>query len=209
MNQHYIKKICYLLYCYLEGLYPEIELEFFKLCKIIKRCQKCELSKTRKNIVIGEGPVPSKVMIIGEAPGYYEDIEGKPFVGNAGQLLTKMLKAINIKRDTVYITNIIKCHPPQNRNPLPSEIENCFPFLEQQIELIKPQAILTLGNFAIQTILNTQEGITRLRGKIYYYRHIPVIPTYHPAALLRNESLKRPAWEDLKLFRKTLQEINK
>ncbi len=209
MSQHYIKKIGYLLYCYLEGLCPELELKFFKLYKSIKNCQKCELSKTRKNIVIGEGPVPSKIMIIGEAPGYYEDIEGKPFVGNAGQLLTKMLKAINIQRDTVYITNIIKCHPPQNRNPLPSEIENCFPFLEQQMEIINPQIILTLGNFAIQALLNTPDGITRLRGKIYYFKNIPVIPTYHPAALLRNENLKKPAWEDLKLFRKTLQEIEK
>ena len=118
-----------------------------------------------------------------------------------------MLKAIDIERDKVYITNVIKCHPPQNRNPLPQEIKKCLPFLEEQIEIINPKIILTLGNFAIQTLLNIEEGITRLRGKIYNYNNIPVIPTYHPAALLRNETLKRPAWEDLKLFRKTLDEI--
>ena len=137
-------------------------------------------------------------MIIGEGPGYEEDVQGRPFVGRAGQLLTKILQSIHLPREEVYITNIIKCRPPQNRNPEPDEIKSCYPFLHHQIRVIRPQIICALGTFAAQTLLKTGAKITTLRGRFYEFSGIKVIPTYHPAYLLRNPERKREVWEDMK-----------
>ncbi len=190
-----------LFFAFMENLPAEKYKDYIQLVKEISNCKKCRLCNYRKNPVPGEGPIYTRIMIIGEAPGYYEDIQAKPFVGRAGHLLTKMLNAININRDTVYITNIIKCRPPENRDPMDDEISACMPYLERQIELIKPEFILTLGRWAIKALVNTQEGIKKIHGKIFTYKNIKVVPTFHPAALLRNQDLKKYAWEDLKIFR--------
>lgn len=161
-------------------------------------CKRCKLHRTRRTIVFGEGNEKASLMLIGEAPGYDEDIQGKPFVGKAGQLLTKILQSINLPREEVYITNIIKCRPPQNRNPEPEEIQTCNPFLVKQIRIVQPKIICALGSFSAQTLLNTDTKITALRGKLYDLGGIKVIPTYHPAFLLRNPERKREVWEDMK-----------
>jgi DNA polymerase len=161
-------------------------------------CKRCKLHRTRRTIVFGEGNPKATLMIIGEGPGYDEDVQGRPFVGKAGQLLTKIIQSIHLQREDVYITNIVKCRPPQNRNPEPEEIGSCNPFLLQQINSIQPKIICTLGTFATQTLLNTNVKITELRGKSYDLRGIKVFPTYHPAYLLRNPDRKREVWEDMK-----------
>jgi DNA polymerase len=161
-------------------------------------CKRCKLHRTRKTIVFGEGNEKAKLMFIGEGPGYDEDVQGRPFVGRAGQLLTKILQSIKLKREEVYITNIIKCRPPQNRNPEPDEIQSCHPFLMKQISVIQPKIICALGTFSAHTLLNTETKITSLRGKFYNLEGIKVIPTYHPAFLLRNPEKKREVWEDMK-----------
>jgi len=161
-------------------------------------CKRCKLHRTRKTIVFGEGNEKATLMFIGEGPGYDEDVQGRPFVGKAGQLLTKIIQSINIQREEVYIANIIKCRPPQNRNPEPDEIESCNPFLMKQINAIQPKVICALGTFSAQTLLKTDAKITAIRGKIYDLEGIKVIPTYHPAFLLRNPDKKREVWEDMK-----------
>ena len=165
-------------------------------------CQKCGLAQTRTSVVFGSGKTNADLLFVGEAPGAEEDRQGLPFVGAAGQLLTRMIEAMGLTRKDVYITNIIKCRPPNNRDPKPDEIAACQPYLIQQIDLIAPVVICTLGRFAAQTLLQTTESMGRLRGKIFEYQGAKLVPTYHPAALLRNEYWKRPAWEDLKLVRK-------
>ena len=167
----------------------------------IEKCQKCSLGQTRIKFVFGDGDPNSKLVFVGEAPGSDEDEQGLPFVGKAGQLLTKIIEAINFKRSQVYICNILKCRPPNNRNPLPAEIELCEPYLIKQLEIIKPAVICTLGTFASQTLLKTDIPISKLRGKIHYYQNIKLVPTFHPAALLRNPAWKRDTWEDVKLVR--------
>lgn len=167
-------------------------------------CQRCKLFKTRRSLVFGEGNEKATLMIIGEGPGFDEDLQGRPFVGKAGQLLTKILQSIGFQREEVYITNIIKCRPPQNRNPQPDEIEACYPFLLKQIEAIRPKVICALGTFAAQTLLRTDAKITSLRGKVYRLSGIQVFPTYHPAYLLRNPDKKRDVWEDMKRIAKAL-----
>ena len=161
-------------------------------------CQQCKLHRTRRTLVFGEGNEKSKLMFIGEGPGYDEDVQGRPFVGRAGQLLTKIIQSIHLQREEVYIANIIKCRPPQNRNPEPDEIQNCYPFLLKQIHSIQPQIICALGTFAAQTLLKTDAKITTLRGRFYEFEGIKVFPTYHPAYLLRNPARKREVWEDMK-----------
>ncbi|OGP72519.1 MAG: hypothetical protein A2W09_07020 [Deltaproteobacteria bacterium RBG_16_50_11] len=161
-------------------------------------CRRCKLHRGRRTIVFGEGNPKATLMIIGEGPGSDEDVQGRPFVGKAGQLLTKIIQSIHLQREDVYITNIVKCRPPQNRNPEPDEIQSCNPFLLQQINSIQPRIICTLGTFASQTLLNTSVKITELRGKSYDQRGIRVFPTYHPAYLLRNPDRKREVWEDMK-----------
>lgn len=168
-------------------------------------CQRCQLHLKRKKIVIGEGNLYSKLMFIGEAPGEEEDNQGLPFVGKAGQLLNKILAAVDIKREDVYICNIVKCRPPQNRVPFPQEIETCEPFLIKQIEIVNPKLIVALGAPAAQSLLKTKMSITEMRGKFFKYSEkILIFPTYHPAFLLRNPNKKREAWEDFKMIKKYL-----
>ncbi len=161
-------------------------------------CRRCKLHRTRRTLVFGEGNPEAGLMFVGEGPGYDEDVQGRPFVGRAGQLLTKIIESIQLRREDVYIANIIKCRPPQNRNPEPDEIEACHPFLMMQIEAIRPKIICALGTFAGQTLLKTDAKITALRGKLYEREGIRILPTYHPAYLLRNPERKREVWEDIK-----------
>jgi DNA polymerase len=178
------------------------------IARKIAACKRCRLCEGRKNTVPGIGVPNPLVLVIGEGPGADEDASGEPFVGKAGQLLDKMLAAINLSRHTnCFIANIVKCRPPNNRDPMPDEAEACRSFLDAQISVLKPKMILTVGRIAVQNILNTTTGINKLRGQFFEYRDIPLLPTYHPSALLRNEDMKRPAWEDLKKFRARLEEI--
>jgi DNA polymerase len=170
-------------------------------------CTRCKLHALgRKQIVFGVGDPNADLMFVGEAPGGDEDLQGIPFVGRAGQLLTKIIEAIGLKRDQVYIANVIKCRPPNNRNPEPDEVEQCEPFLFRQIDVIKPKVIVALGKFAAQSLLKTNDPITRLRGREYKYRDAILMPTYHPAFLLRTPSAKRDVWEDMKRVRELLKE---
>ena len=168
---------------------------------VVITCRGCTLCEARNHVVFGSGNPTADVMFIGEAPGREEDLQGVPFVGAAGELLTKMITGIKLNREDVYIANVIKCRPPGNRDPQSDEIDSCEPHLMKQIELIQPTVICTLGRFAAQTLLKSTTSMGRLRGKIYSYNGIKLIPTYHPAALLRNPQWKRPTWEDLKLLR--------
>src|SRR5215467_2747671 len=169
-------------------------------------CSRCKLhSLGRKQVVFGVGDPNADLMFVGEAPGADEDIQGIPFVGRAGQLLTKMIEAINLKREQVYIANVIKCRPPGNRNPEPDEIEQCEPFLFRQIEAVRPKVIVALGSFAAKTLLRSEESISRLRGRIYDFHGAKLIPTFHPSFLLRSPDRKRDAWEDLKKARALLR----
>jgi DNA polymerase len=188
----------------------------------IARCTRCGLCKTRTNTVPGEGVGRPLVLVVGEGPGADEDASGRPFVGKAGQLLDRMLDSkgkIGLYRaKNCYIANVVKCRPPGNRNPQPDETAACAPFLERQIDLLKPKIILAAGNTAVKTLLNSTEGITRLRGTFTFYTgalspggsdlNIPLLPTFHPSALLRDESLKAPVWEDMKTLRAKLCELN-
>jgi DNA polymerase len=169
-------------------------------------CTRCKLHTLgRKQIVFGVGNPQADLMFVGEAPGADEDEQGIPFVGRAGQLLTKIIEAIDLRRDDVYIANIIKCRPPQNRNPEPDEVASCEPFLFRQVDVIEPKVIVALGKYAAQTLLRTDSPISRLRGRVFDYRGAKLIPTFHPAYLLRNPSSKREVWEDMKLVRSLLQ----
>lgn len=168
-------------------------------------CQRCKLCSTRKNIVFGTGSPNAELMFVGEAPGADEDAQGEPFVGRAGQLLTKMIQAMGFSREEVYIANIIKCRPPENRNPQPDEIAACSPFLLKQIESIRPKVICALGTFSAQTLLETQQKISALRGKFHDYHGVKLLPTFHPAYLLRNPNEKKTVWEDLKKIMEALK----
>jgi len=169
-------------------------------------CTRCKLHKLgRRQIVFGVGHPNADLMFVGEAPGRDEDIQGEPFVGRAGQLLTKIIEAIGLQRGDVYIANVIKCRPPENRNPEQDEVETCEPFLFRQIDTIKPKVIVALGTFAARALLRTLDPISRLRGRVYDYRGAKLIPTFHPAYLLRNPSSKRDVWEDMKVVRSLLQ----
>jgi uracil-DNA glycosylase len=170
----------------------------------IASCTRCPLYSTALNPVPGEGNPNADFMCVGEAPGATEDETGRPFIGAAGQLLTKILAAIGLSRDDVYIVNVLKHRPPGNRNPQPNEVAACSPYLIRQIELIQPKVILALGTFAAQTLLNSKTPIGKLRGQVHEYHGVPVIVTYHPAALLRNPSWKRPTWEDVQLAHRIL-----
>ena len=173
----------------------------------ISDCQKCALGSTRTKFVYGVGNPNADLMLIGEAPGAEEDKKGIPFVGRAGKLLTDILKAINFERDEVYIANILKCRPPNNRDPLPSERELCSPYLIKQIELIKPKIILCLGKVASNVMLNKNETLTRLRSEVHDFNGIKLMVTYHPAALLRNPHWKKGTWEDVQKVRKLYDEL--
>ena len=169
-------------------------------------CTRCKLHGLgRRQIVFGVGNPNADLMFVGEAPGADEDIQGEPFVGRAGQLLTKIIEAIGLKREDVYIANVLKCRPPNNRNPEPDEVEQCAPFLFRQIDTIKPKVIVALGKFAAQSLLRTADPITRLRGREYKFRDAILMPTYHPAYLLRTPSAKRDVWEDMKRVKAILE----
>jgi len=169
-------------------------------------CTRCKLHRLgRRQIVFGVGNPEADLMFVGEAPGRDEDEQGIPFVGRAGQLLTKIIEAIGLSREDVYIANVIKCRPPENRNPEPDEVDTCEPFLFQQIDTIKPKVIVALGTFAARALLRTLDPISRLRGRVYDYRGAKLIPTFHPAYLLRNPSSKREVWDDMKLARELLK----
>ncbi|HSA58875.1 MAG TPA: uracil-DNA glycosylase [bacterium] len=161
-------------------------------------CKRCKLCSGRTHIVFGVGDPNAKLMFVGEGPGRDEDLQGEPFVGRAGQLLTKMIEAMGLKRSEVYIANIVKCRPPDNRYPEPDEVETCMPFLLKQIEAVAPKVVITLGNLATQTLLKTKTGIMSLHGRFQDWKGLQVMPTYHPAFLLRNPNMKKPCWEDLK-----------
>lgn len=169
-------------------------------------CTRCKLHALgRTQVVFGVGNPNADLMFVGEAPGADEDVQGIPFVGRAGQLLTKIIEAIGLTRDDVYIANVIKCRPPGNRNPEQDEVNTCEPFLYRQIDIIKPKVIVALGTFAAKALLQSTDPISRLRGRTYDYRGAKLIPTFHPAYLLRNPSSKREVWEDMKVARKLLQ----
>ena len=167
----------------------------------MKDCMKCKLGSTRNNVVFGSGNPNSDIVFVGEAPGKDEDLQGLPFVGRSGKLLDKMLSSINLKRENIYILNVLKCRPPENRTPIPSEIEQCEPYLKKQLEIIKPKLIVALGRVSAMTILKTKDSLTDMRKKIFNYEGIDFLVTYHPAALLRNSNFKKFAWEDFKLIR--------
>ncbi|HZJ32191.1 MAG TPA: uracil-DNA glycosylase [Vicinamibacterales bacterium] len=170
-------------------------------------CSRCKLHTLgRTQVVFGVGNPNADLMFVGEAPGADEDIKGEPFVGRAGQLLTKIIEAIDLRREDVYIANVIKCRPPGNRNPEPDEVEQCEPFLFRQVDIIRPKVIVALGKFAAQCLLKTDAPITRIRGREFTYRDSVLIPTYHPAYLLRNPSAKRDVWEDMKKVRAILMQ---
>lgn len=167
-------------------------------------CEKCPLAKTRANTVFGVGNPKAKIMFIGEAPGAEEDKRGEPFVGRAGNLLTDMIGAMGFERKEVYIANILKCRPPGNRDPLPSEVALCEPYLKRQIAHVGPKVICALGRVSAQTLLKTKDPISRLRGEFHTYEETPLLPTFHPAYLLRNPPAKKEAWEDLQMILKKL-----
>lgn len=189
---------------------PPVPVEIGKLdslaaiAEATRGCTRCPLYQTAKHAVPGEGSPDADLMVVGEAPGANEDETGRPFIGAAGQLLTKILAAVNLGRDDVFIANVIKHRPPGNRNPKPDEVLACSPYLVRQIELVRPKVILALGTFAAQTLLDTKLAIGKLRGAVHEYHGVPLIVTYHPAALLRNPAWKRPTWEDVQLARRVL-----
>ena len=175
-----------------------------EIAKKVQKCTRCPLYETATKGVPGEGNSKAKLVCVGEAPGAKEDETGRPFVGQAGQLLNKILAAIDLNREDVFICNVLKHRPPGNRNPRPEEVEACSPYLIRQLELIKPKVIVAFGTFAAQTLLNTKTPIGQLRGLMHKYHGIPLVVTYHPAALLRNPAWKRPTWEDVKFARRIL-----
>lgn len=178
-----------------------------ELNELIKDCKKCPLYRSRNKFVFGTGNPHADVMVVGEGPGAEEDKQGEPFVGRAGKLLNDILKAINFEREEVYIANIVKSRPPGNRTPSADEMDACFPYLNKQIELIKPKLILALGLTAAQGLLKKRDSLTRMRGNIFDYKGIKTMVTYHPAALLRNPNWKRGCWEDVQKFRKLYDEM--
>ena len=172
----------------------------------VMTCTRCELHRTRTQGVFGSGTPASRFMVVGEAPGFHEDRQGEAFVGKAGQLLTRILGAIGFSRDEVFITNILKSRPPGNADPAPHQVQACLPYLERQIELLRPAVILALGRHAARTLLGVDGAMAALRGRVFEFRGVPLVATYHPAALLRNPQLKRPTWEDVQLARRVYDE---
>jgi len=187
---------------------PFAEMTLDELEAEARRCVRCPLSATRTNVVFGVGNPNADLMFVGEAPGHDEDLKGEPFVGRAGQLLTRIIEAMGFTREQVYICNVLKCRPPENRDPLPAEVEQCEPFLLRQLELVRPKVIVALGRHAVKSLLHTEERIARLRGRFHDFRGTPVMPTYHPAFLLRNPDAKREVWEDMKLVMEELKRLS-
>jgi len=181
---------------------PFASLAHEELAQKASGCTRCDLCHTRTNVAFGSGSPDADLMFVGEAPDHDEDLQGLPFVGRAGQLLTKIIEAMGMSREEVFICNVLKCRPPNNRDPQPGEVAECEPYLKRQIEIVRPKIICTLGRIAAQVLLKSSESMGRMRGRLHEYEGIPVICTYHPAALLRNASWKRPTWEDMKWLRR-------
>ena len=180
-----------------------------ELAREVERCRRCPLYRTRTHAVISDGSPDARLMFIGEAPGRDEDLQGKPFVGAAGQLLTKMIQAMGFAREAVYICNVLKDRPPANRTPEPEEVEACLPFLQAQIAIVRPSVICVLGAVAAKALLGPHVAITKIRGQLIEYEGIPLVPTFHPAYLLRNPPAKKFAWADLKKVKKLLETSDK
>ena len=174
------------------------------LCGAVQGCEQCQLSEKRQKVVFGSGDVRADLMFVGEGPGAQEDRQGLPFVGPAGELLTRIIEAIDLRREDVYIANIVKCRPPGNRDPLPEEVRACRGYLEQQISLVRPRVLVALGRVAAQTLLGMDRSLGRMRGEWFEVLGVPTRVTYHPAALLRNTQYKRPTWEDMQIVRDRL-----
>ena len=177
-----------------------------QIAATISECEKCRLCESRTNTVPGEGSIDARLVVVGEGPGAREDETGQPFVGRAGELLTDILKAIELKREAVFICNIVKCRPPSNRTPRQEEIEACVPFLYRQLEIVSPDVILAMGSTAVTSLLQRKQSLGSFRGSIHSFRGIPLVATYHPAALLRNPNWKRPTWDDVRIARRLLDE---
>jgi uracil-DNA glycosylase family 4 len=191
-----------------EPLSPELQgrqNELDKIAAVVKECRKCRLCEGRQQTVFASGRAGAELMFIGEGPGAEEDRQGVPFVGRAGELLTKIVQAIDLGREDVYIANIVKCRPPGNRDPAPEEVAACRNYLERQIELVGPKVLVALGRIAAQTLLGTDTPIGRMRGQWFSWANVPLMVTYHPAALLRNPALKRPTWDDMREVRERLR----
>lgn len=174
------------------------------VAEVISKCRQCGLCEGRKNTVPGEGDPAARLMFVGEGPGATEDETGRPFVGAAGDLLTRMIGSIGLAREAVYIANIVKCRPPQNRKPLPEEAAACLPYLHRQIALVKPRVLVALGGTAAEALLGVHQALGALRGRVHHYDDIPLVVTYHPAALLRNPNWKKPTWDDIRIARQLL-----
>lgn len=187
------------------------EIEALEVLETVRRvaseCTRCRLHESRRTVVFADGSPEARVMCVGEAPGRHEDESGVPFVGRAGKLLDELLLSIGLPREDVYICNVLKCRPPQNRNPQEDEIERCSPFLRRQVALVKPEVVVAFGTFAARTLLGARESLGRLRGRTHLYQGVPLVATYHPAALLRNPNWIRPTWEDLQQVRQVLGEV--
>jgi uracil-DNA glycosylase family 4 len=183
---------------------PSASLRLQQLAASVRNCRRCRLHQGRTQVVFGSGNPHADLVFVGEAPGQEEDLQGEPFVGPAGQLLTRIIEAMGLSREHVYILNVIKCRPPGNRNPLPDEVASCRPILEAQLASLQPRVICALGTFAAQTLLQTQESISRLRGRFHKLGDIPVMPTYHPAYLLRTPQGKRAVWDDMQRVQQAL-----
>lgn len=183
---------------------PLAALDLDAIATLVRACRKCQLCKHRANAVPGEGPADTRLVVVGEGPGATEDETGRPFVGRAGELLTEILAAIELPRERVYICNVVKCRPPENRKPLPDEIAACVPYLYRQIDVIRPAVVLAMGATAAETLLTTRQSLSSLRERVHDFRGIPLIVTYHPAALLRNPHWKKPTWDDVRIARRLL-----
>ncbi len=177
-----------------------------EIATTVRDCTRCRLCEHRTHAVPGEGPAGARVVVVGEGPGAREDETGRPFVGRAGELLTDILRAIGLPRETVFICNVVKCRPPSNRKPQHEEIDACVPFLHRQLEIINPTVILAMGGTAAETLLGTKQSLGSLRNRVHEFRGIPLIVTYHPAALLRNPNWKKPTWDDVRIARQLLDQ---
>jgi len=185
---------------------PLARLDLDALAARVQGCQACALGGQRTNAVPGEGPRGARLVVVGEGPGATEDETGRPFVGRAGELLTEILSAIDLPREQVFICNVVKCRPPGNRKPLPAEIEACVPYLHRQLAILQPAVILAMGGTAAETLLSTRQSLGALRNKVHEFRGIPLVVTYHPAALLRNPHWKKPTWDDVRIARQLVEQ---
>lgn len=185
---------------------PLADMDLDDVTATVRGCTQCTLCKSRKQAVPGEGPRDARLVVVGEGPGATEDETGRPFVGRAGELLTEILAAIQLPRERVFICNVVKCRPPSNRKPVQNEIDACVPYLYRQLEIISPKVILAMGGTAAETLLKTKQSLSALRNQVHEFRGLPLVVTYHPAALLRNPNWKKPTWDDVRIARQLLDQ---